>query len=212
MARAAVVFLAVAIALSRFGVDVGWFTVTLIFIAALLFLMLRPLLENFAAGLLLETRSSYGLGDEIETNGHRGEVIEVNGRTTVLLTRDQRRVHIPSTDVLDSVLVVYTGLERRRSSLVLEVDDALDVGRATDVLVRAAADSDGVLADPAPSVRAKGFGNGTVRLELRWWHGPSLGEESQTRDAVVRGLAATMPAEGIGMPPPELLVTEAPVA
>ncbi len=88
LVRVSIAFVGLAIALSRFGVDVGWFTVTLVFIAAVLFLMLRPLLENLAAGLVLETRRSFGVGDEITTKGYIGEVIELNGRTTVIKQRD----------------------------------------------------------------------------------------------------------------------------
>ena len=206
--KVTVVFIGVAIALSRFGLDVGWFTVTIIFIAALLFLMLRPLLENFAAGLLLETRTSYSLGDEIETNGHLGEVIEVNDRATVLLTRDQRRVHIPSTEVLKNVLVVYTGIRPRRSTIVLEVDRSLDLDHVIAVLVQAAASADGVLDDPAPSVRARGIGDATVELHLRWWHGPRLTDESRAKDAVIRKLVAVLPVEGVTIPAPLMLIED----
>lgn len=202
--RASVVFTGLAIALSRFGIDIGWFTVVVVFIAAVLFLMLRPLLENLAAGLVLETRRSFGIGDEIQTKGYTGTVIELNARTTVLQLRDWRRVHVPSTDVLEDSIVVYTAFDRRRSQVELWVADDLDLDRTTDALVAATASVDGVLAAPAPSVKAHGFGNGTIGLELRWWHGPSLGDEKATRDRVVRTLAVALPAAGITMPAPEI--------
>lgn len=204
--RASVAFVGLVIALSRFGVDIGWFTVVLLFIAAVLFLMLRPLLENLAAGLVLETRRSFGIGDEIQTKGYTGTVIELNGRTTVLQLRDWRRVHIPSSDVLDDSLVVYTAFDRRRSHLELWIADDLDLDQATDALIAATETVDGVLDDPAPSVRAVDFGNGTIGLEVRWWHGPGLGDEKSTRDGVVRALAVALPAAGIAMPAPEIRV------
>ena len=168
-----------AVAMSWFGVDVAWFTVVLGFTALVAFLMLKPLVENFSAGLVLETRGAFAVGDEIETNGHTGEVVEVNGRTTMIRTRDGRRIHIPSTDVLASTLTVYTAFDSRRSSIVIGIDDSADLDRVVDVLVAAASDVEGVIDDPEPAVRARGFGNGTVLLELGWWHGPSLSEESQ---------------------------------
>lgn len=204
--RSSVAFVFLAIALSRFGVDVGWFTVVLLFIAAVLFLMLRPLLENLAAGLVLETRRSFGVGDEIQTKGYTGEVIELNGRTTVVQLRDWRRVHIPSTDVLEDAIVVFTAFERRRSSLELWVAEDLDLDHVTDVIVAATSDVEGVRGDPAPSVVATGFGNGTVGLEVRWWHRPGLGDEKHTRDRVVRALAVALPANGIAMPGPQVLL------
>lgn len=206
LVRVSVAFVGLAIALSRFGVDVGWFTVTLIFIAAVLFLMLRPLLENLAAGLVLETRRSFGVGDEIKTKGYTGEVIELNGRTTVIKQRDWRRVHIPSSDVLEDPIVVFTAFERRRSSLELWVADDLNLDHVTDVVVAATTEVDGVLTDPPPSVMATGFGNGTIGLELRWWHPPGLGDEKHIRNRVVRALAVALPANHVRMPAPELLL------
>jgi small-conductance mechanosensitive channel len=206
LARTVVSLIGLAIAMTWFGVDVRWFTVVLVFSAVVTFLVLRPLVENFSAGLLLETRSAFTVGDEIETKGHAGEVLEVNGRTTVLRTRDGRRIHIPSTSVLASVITVYTAFEGRRSSIELGIDDGVDLDRVVDVLADAIADVDGVHGNPKPSVRASGLGNGTVLIELHWWHGARLSEESQTYDKVVRKLKETISAEGIVMPPPQLLV------
>ena len=207
LAHTMVSLIGLAIAMTWFGVDVRWFTVVLVFSAVVTFLVLRPLVENFSAGLLLETRSAFAVGDEIETKGRTGEVVEVNGRTTVLRTRDGRRIHIPSTEVLASTITVYTAFESRRSSIELSIDDGADIERVVDVLVDAIADVDGVHGDPKPSGRARGLGNATVLIELHWWHGPSLGEESQAYDKVVRKLKETISAEGIVMPPPKLLVS-----
>ena len=66
----------------------------------------------------------------------------------------------------------------------------------------------GVLDDPAPSVRARDFGSGTYELELRWWHGPRLSEESQAQDQVVRSVKRQLDAAGIAMPSPERIVRQ----
>ena len=204
----AVIIVAVAVAVSLFGVSVQWFTVVVVFIGLIAVLMLRPLVENFSAGLLLEVRGSFVVGDEIESNGHEGEVKVINGRTTMLETRDGRQVSIPTTDVHNDTITIYTAFDKRRSSITIDVEYAADLDRAEAALVDAAGSADGVLDDPAPSVRARDFGSGTYQLELRWWHGPRLGDEARARDQVVRNVKKKLDAAGIAMPSPEYVVRQ----
>ena len=103
-ARVLVLVVGLAISMNLFGVSVGWFTVTVGVVVLVAILMLRPLIQNLAAGLLLETRPSFEIGDEIETNAIRGEVIAIDTRCTVIQTRDWERVHIPNTEVLSAEL------------------------------------------------------------------------------------------------------------
>ena len=206
--RASVMIVLFAVAMSLFGVSVAWFTVVLAAILLIAVLMLRPLVENFSAGLLLEVRSPFVVGDEIDTNGHEGNVEEVSGRTTVLRTRDGRRVNIPSTDVLANSITVYTAFDKRRSSLTVDIAYDADLETAAKELVAAAATAEGVLDNPPPSVRARGFGSGTYELELRWWHGSGLSDESQTVDRVVRNVKKRLDAASIAMPSPERIVRQ----
>jgi len=208
LARSAVIIIGVAVAVSLMGVSVQWFTVVVIFIALVAVLMLRPLVENFSAGLLLEVRGSFVVGDEIESNGHEGEVQAINGRTTVLQTRDGRRIAIPSTDVLDNSIIIYTSFEKRRSSLTVDIEYRADLDAAEAALIAAASSAAGVLDDPAPSIRARDFGSGTYELELRWWHGPRLSDESQAQDQVVRNVKQQLDAAGIAMPSPERVIRQ----
>ncbi len=207
-ARYLVVFIALAIALNLLGVDIGWFTVTLALVVLVAFLMIRPLIESLASGFLLQTRPSFTIGDEIETNGHRGEVLEINARTTVLQTRDWRSIHIPNIDVLKEVLIVLTRFERRRSAIELDIEYAADVAEASDRLVKAASGVEGVHADPPPHVRARGFGTATYTLSLRWWHDPDISSGTRTLDGVVREVKRALDEAGIEMPSPEVIVRQ----
>ena len=99
--------IALAWAVSLLGVEVGWFALVVASGLIVFVLMVRPLVENLAAGLLLQSRPSFGIGDQIETNGYRGDVISITARSTIIQTRDWKRIHIPNQDVLDESLDVY---------------------------------------------------------------------------------------------------------
>jgi small conductance mechanosensitive channel len=207
-AQVLVSIVGLAISMSFFGVDVGWFTVTVALVLVVAVLMLRPLVENLAGGLLLQTRPSFAIGDEIETKGVRGEVTTINARTTVIQTRDWEVVHIPNNDVLSDDIKVFTALERRRSRIELEIEYGADIAEATRVLIEAASGVDGVHADPSPYIRARGFGTGTYILSLRWWHDPDLSSGSRTLDGVVRAVKRVLDEAGIALPSPEVIVRQ----
>ncbi len=201
-----IVFIGFASALERLGVDVGWFAVIVALVGVVIVLMIRPLVENGASGLLLTTRPAFSVGDQIETNSYSGEVITINGRSTVIKTPDQRRVHIPNNDVLDQPIVVYTAYEARRSELDIEVAYDADPDTVRRVLVETLGRVEGVVDDPSPSIRARGFGAGTVILRLGWWHDGDLGSDAATLDRVVWNVKAVLDGEGIDMPSPEVIV------
>ena len=206
VARYGVWFLAWSLGLSLVGVEVGWAVAIAVVFLIMIVLILRPLIENSAAGLLLQARPSFAVGDHIEASGYRGEVIEINARTTSLKTPDGIRIHIPNTQVLSEVLVVYTAYEQRRVSVDLGVDPAADLASVTKVLVAAVSGVDTVLADPAPVAVARSFGDGTINLSVRFWFGPDTHSVVAVTDGAIRALQAAINDAGIGMPPPQIFV------
>lgn len=202
------VFVGFAAALERLGVDVGWFAVIIALVGVVFVLMIRPLVENGASGLLLTTRPSFSIGDHVESNGYRGEVISINGRSTVIKTRDHRRVHIPNNDVLDGPIVVYTAYEQRRSQLEIEIAYESDVERTCKLLTEEIGQVAGVVVEPAPTVRLCGFGAGTVMLQLHWWHAADLGADGATLDRVAMRVKRVLDDEGVAMPSPELIIRQ----
>ena len=200
-----VVLIALAWAVSLLGVQIGWFALVVAIVAIVFILMVRPLVENLAAGLLLQSRPSFGIGDQIETNGYRGDVIAITARSTIIQTRDWKRIHVPNQDVLDNSLDVYTAFERRRSSLDLTIDFGVDPDDAEEVVVNALTEVDGVLDDPGPYVLARGFGDGTI-LQVRWWHESDLRSQSRTLDGVVRAIRRALAGAGIEVAMPEIRV------
>ena len=202
-----VMVVAFAWAVSLLGVDVGWFALVVASVLVIFILMVRPLVENLAAGLLLQSRDSFGVGDQIETNGYRGDVVEITARSTVIRTRDWKRIHVPNQDVLANPLDVFTAFERRRSAIDLEIDYAVDPDHAEEVLVNAVRKVEGVLDDPEPYVLARGIGeNAGTMMQVRWWHQPDLRSQSRTLDRVLRAIRRALDDAGID---PATLLTAA---
>jgi small-conductance mechanosensitive channel len=192
-------FLGGAIAISFLGVDVAWFTITIVLVIAVVFLVARPLLEKYAAGVALATATGFGIGDEIGVRGIEGQVIEITGRSTVFRLRNGTRVHIPNTKMIDEDIIVFTTDQKRRSDVDLEVGGHQTVESVEKVILDALDAVDAVASDPRPRVRARGFGVASVKLSVRIWHKSDLGSASEALDQAVRAIARALDAAGMAL-------------
>jgi small conductance mechanosensitive channel len=170
------------------GVDTGPIFLLFLLLAVLAFFSMKPLLENFAAGLILQTRSPFDIGDEIKLDGYSGEVIEIDSRTVLILTPDGVQVRLLNVDVAGGTLVNTTREGARRTTVAVGVAYGTDLGRARDVLRDAVTTVDGVLTSPAPEIHLVRFGESSINFELRFWHTPSIGDELATTDGVVESV------------------------
>jgi small-conductance mechanosensitive channel len=165
-----VVFTGVILALGIMGVDMIPIVLVLVIGIAFLFLSGKSLVENWAAGLLLQMRAPYRPGDRIETGEYVGDVELTNVRSVVLRQSDGQIIHVPNIEVLQNPLVNRTGDETgRRSSLIFGVAYDTKIEDVERMLVEAAASVDGVREDPVPSAWIASLGDTTIDLELRFW-------------------------------------------
>lgn len=167
-----VVLVGGVLALSIMGVDMVPVALIIVVIVVLLALSGKSLFENWAAGLLLQARSPYELGDRVDTNGYSGFVEVTNLRTVVLRTGDGQIVHVPNVDVLTNPIVNRTGEEGvRRSSLTFGIAYSSDRDAVQKKLVEVVSLVGGVIVDPKPPTAWIGeLGDTTVNIEVRFWH------------------------------------------
>lgn len=199
-------FLLASMALNLVGVDIGWALALAVLFLLIVVLTLRPLVENGAAGFLLKSRPSFAVGDEVQLSGHLGEVLSISARTTVLRTRDGRRVHVPNTDVLDHEIIVFTAFDARRLSIDLSVDQCCDLDLVSELLVEALEALPMVKAEPPPRVIASGLSGGVLDLSVRFWFEPQGVSEQDAVDAATRAVLVELREAGIELMPPRLQI------
>ena len=167
-----VVFIGVVLALSIMGVDMVPVVLLIVLVLAFLVFSGRSMIENWAAGLLLQARGPYDVGDRIDTEGYSGFVLDTNARSVILRAPNGEIVHIPNVDVLTNPLLNRTGDEgMRRSSLMFGVALDSDFDLVERILLDAAMTTDGVVTEgPVPTAWIKNMGDSWVDVELRFWH------------------------------------------
>ena len=193
--------LGVVLALSIMGVDMLPFVLIIVVIVVLLVLSGKSLVENWAAGLLLQARGPYGPGDRVDTNGYSVFVQVTNLRTVVLRTGDGQIVHVPNVDVLTNPLVNRSGDGMRRSSLTLGVAYGSDLDAVQSQLVDVAASVDGVITESKPPTAwIDELGDTAVGIELQFWH--MYADRRRVRSDVAEACLRALDESGVSLPFP----------
>ena len=154
-----------------------------IVIGVILALALRGIAENFAAGIVLQTRRPIEVGDEVDSLDYVGDVIEMNGRAVIIETFDGRRVHLPNSEVLSNPLVNHTDRGARRSEVEVR-SRSREFEQTLQDLADVVAGVPGVLSAPPPVVNLPVL----VTALVQFWHQPSDGLTVRTE--VIRAVAA----------------------
>lgn len=165
--------------------------------AVLLFFAARPLMEDFSAGIVLQSRSPFVIGDLIEHEDHRGTVVDVDGRATVLMTDEGVTVRIQNTKVLASPIVNLSVGQHRRSTVTVGVAYGTDLDRAAQVLTDAVTGLEHVLENPNPRALAARYADSSIDFDVWIWHGPSMIDEAEARDDAVRAINRALKDAGI---------------
>ena len=203
LVRWSVVLVGLVYAAGELGIEIGPLVGALGITGLAVALALQPVLQNLFAGVVLQTERPIDCGEEVETMGFKGVVIDVTSRATVIETYDGQVVHIPNSSVLDDAIVNHTRNGVRRSTMVVGVAYASDVARACAVLTAAAAALDGVHPSPAPTALAVEFGTSSIDIEVDYWHDPQEAVRRELRSRVVDALHRSLGAEGFEIPFPQ---------
>ncbi len=132
-------------------------------------LALQGSLSNFASGVLIVLFRPYKVGDWVEAAGISGAVEEVQILVTVMKTGDNKKIIVPNSQIMGSIITNYSANETRRVDLTIGVsyDDDLDkVRKELQALVDA---DDRILKDPAVTIAVSGLGDSSVDFAVRPW-------------------------------------------
>jgi len=206
--RYSLLLLTLGIALTVLGAPLQPVLAAVIVVAAICFLALRGIAENFGAGLVIQARRSVKVGDEIEVLGYTGVVKELNGRAVVLHTVDGKTVHVPNTDLLQSPVTSDTERGLARSELELRVQTALPYREVQRIALDAVRSVDHVRSVPTVQILLAAHPPEAMTFRVRFWHPPLHRAElrSVCVCALVDAFEATDAAASViwSVPPPPL--------
>ena len=173
VARYAIVLVGIGVAFAFLGASVQPLIAVALIVGAIVVIALRGISNNFAAGVVLQTRHPIKVGDEIDVAGYVGTVKELNGRSVVIVTRDGRTVHVPNSQMLESPMVNHSELGHRRSDIQVRAAAASDrIEELTGLITDAAHTVEGVHKREPVSVLVQTVEADRLTLLVRFWHHP----------------------------------------
>jgi len=171
---------------------------------------LQPLLINVVGSVILQTRRPFRRGDQIETNGFSGTVLDITATSTTLLSYDGEAIHIPNGNVLGKPIVNWTHERVRRSTLPISVPYGCNLPKVLREIGRAARE---ILADdnlPGAEALAVGYGDHGINVELRYWHYSDQLEARVAQSQVTVAVDMALRAIGVEIPYPQVVIHAAP--
>lgn len=132
-------------------------------------LALQGSLSNFAAGVLIVLFRPYKVGDYVEAAGVGGTIEEVQILTTVMKTPDNKRIIVPNSQIMSSIITNYSANDTRRVDMTFGVgygDDLDLVHRELRALVDA---DERILKEPEVTIKVHTLADSSVNFVVRPW-------------------------------------------
>ncbi len=131
---------------------------------------IQALFSDYISGVIILFDSSVKVGDIVEINGLVCKVIEINLRTTTVLTRDDKYIILPNTDLTRHHLINWTHEEiKARFDVSVGVEYGADVEQVMELLAKAATEIPGISKEPVPFVRFNDFGESSLDFTVYFW-------------------------------------------
>jgi small conductance mechanosensitive channel len=132
-------------------------------------LAMQGSLSNFAAGVLIVMFRPYRVGDFIEAAGIAGVVEQVQILTTIMKTGDNKRIIVPNSQIMGSIITNYSANETRRVDMVVGVGYGDDLDKVKATLEELVAAEERILEDPACTIAVSELADSSVNFVLRPW-------------------------------------------
>jgi len=209
LVRVLLILLALALGLSAIGIDVTALAVFTGAVGVGVGIGLQGLFSNFVAGLILLFERSVRVGDFVELEaGTRGQVRELNLRSTLITTNDNIDILIPNSEFINTRVTNWTMRDTvRRLRLDFGVAYGSDKEKVRAAGLQAAAQVSYTLTGVPgrePQVWLVGFGDSSLDFQLVVW----LRDEATKRPAAVEAayyweLETALAHHGIAIPFPQ---------
>lgn len=139
-------------------------------IAVIIGLAMQDALSNIIAGFTLQLSRPFKAGDWLLIENQHVKVVEINWRSSRFVTNDEVQLDIPNQQIVKQTVVNYHG-GGTRHAMRLEIGVEYDAApnKIKELLCEATVAASGVIAEPAPVVFLKNFGDSAITYEIRFW-------------------------------------------
>ena len=131
---------------------------------------LQNITQNFISGFILLMERPIKKGDIVQVGKTSGRILEIQARSTLILTRDDVVIVVPNSQFITEQVVndSFSG-DKLRLTINTRVAYGTDLEKVSALLIQIAQAHPKVLQSPPSSVLLKDFGESALELQLRVW-------------------------------------------
>ena len=188
------------------------------FLGLVLSLAIRSLIMDFFMGIAISIDQPYRLGDFIMLNKERldGQVIDINWRTTRILTSDNNIIIIPNSMISSTILTNFVQpTSDTEVEMMFSFDFSVphqDIKRILISSVVAHLDKPGFTKRDVPKVRIKSINDQGIDYKLKYWIDASKIGPGKSKDFVYESIITNLKKASITPSHPKLDAIYAPMA
>jgi small-conductance mechanosensitive channel len=130
----------------------------------------QNILNNFISGLILMAERPIRVGDLVDIEGLNGTVEQIGARSTRVRTGTNLEIIVPNSKFLENNVTNWT-LSSTEIRTMVSVGAAYGspTRKVSSLLRKAVEENERVLANPAPIILFKGFGDDALLFEAHFW-------------------------------------------
>jgi small-conductance mechanosensitive channel len=128
----------------------------------------QDIAANFMSGIVLTFRRPFNVGDAVRVKDFEGFIRAIELRDTTIQTYQGQIVTMPNKDILQSTLVNFTRLGKRRADVTGCVSKKNDLERVRDVALKALAGVPGTIPG-ATSFLFDGITENAINFRVQTW-------------------------------------------
>jgi small-conductance mechanosensitive channel len=162
----------------------------------------KDTIENYIASIMLSLRQPFRPRDFVAINEHKGVVIRLTSRATILMTVDGNHLRIPNAVVFKATILNYTANPERRFDFTLGVDVNDDPIAATEAGVEAIASLPFVLESPPPGAFIEKVGDSTIVIQFMGWINQQETDFLKAKSYAMQKAKEALEEQGFSLPAP----------
>ena len=167
--RVVLYFVAILIILGSLGIDVTSLVALLSVAGLAVSLALQNTLSNLAGGIQLLITKPFAAGNYVEAGANSGTVQAVGLAYTVLVTPDNRVIHVPNSDIASARIINYNGRETRRIEVKVTASYDAPIQTVKETIFALIAGDERIHTDPEPFVAVSNYGASSIEYTIRVW-------------------------------------------
>ena len=161
-------------------------------------------ISNIISGLFVAFESPFSVGDYIQVDQARGEVLSFDLLAVKIRSSENNYIRIPNEQLIKTPVINFTRFDTHRIDIKVSAGYEDDLKKVEEVLLSIASDDPMLLSTPHPSFRFGKFDESSIQLTLRVW--ANTRDYRPAKNTLAHKIAIAFDKNNLTMPYPRIVL------